>query len=86
MNLKSCLSRCLKFSVRINYSLQVVFNKRHGKMVCMWYIISTLYSNSSWWGMFRLWSLLWHCVNLQVDMSILEEPAAFAFRVEGLTL
>jgi len=27
---------------------------------------------------------LWHCVDLQVDMSIPEEPAAFAFRVEGL--
>jgi len=54
------------------------------KMVCMWYIISTFYSHSSCWGLFRLWSLLWHCVDLQVGMSIPEEPAAFAFGVERL--
>ena len=65
------------------YSLQVLFNKRHGKKGCMWYIISTLYSHSSCWGLVRLWTLLWHCVDLQVDMSIPEEPAAFAFGVEG---
>jgi hypothetical protein len=53
-------------------------------MVCMWYIISTLYSHSSCLELFRLWSLLWQCVDLRVDMNIPVEPTAFAFRVKGL--
>lgn len=43
------------------YTLQVVFNKRHGKNGCMWYIISSLYSHSSCWGLFRLWSVVALC-------------------------
>jgi len=66
------------------YSLQVVFNKRHEKNgLYVVYYFNFLFPLFMW-GLFRLWSLLWHCVDLQVGMSIPEEPAVFAFGVERL--